>query len=1223
MQTSEIIKLLEHRLAEAEAQLAKTESAHRAREKRQAFLLELSDALRPVSDARDIQKTTTRMVGTHLGVDRAMYAEVDGALGAETGTVHAQFVRPPASDGSATVEVFPHQFTFDQFGVHTMGARYRGEPLVVTDISSDPAFGAEERAAWQKAGVCAAIVAPLAKGGRLVAEFGIHCAQARNWTAEEVALVQEVAERTWATAERARAEAALRASEEKYRSLFQSMDEAYAVVEVLKDDAGDWVDFRFLDANPAFMDHTTMPYPVGKTATELLGKPNPRWTKLYGKALDTGKPMRIEETEHTLGRTFDLNIFSLDRRSNRVAVLFTNITERRRAEAALIESEKKYRSLFESMDQGYSLNEVVRDAEGHAVDIRYIEHNPALARLTGVPASEATGRLASEVFLGLDRYWIDILDRVVTSGVSEQVEHELSPIGRWYQSKFYPVGGDRCASLFDDITERKMIEGARRENEERQAFLLKLSDALRAEPDTDAVAYRALTLLSDHLNLDRCYITYYRPEDDEAVFPYQVGNDTVPPLPPSVRLSDFPEAYAEVHERTFVINDDFERRGLSETERANSEALGMRAMLASTLRKGAHLPLASMAAVSSRPRQWTQAEIALVEETAERTWSAIERARADATLRENEERLSLAVEIGALASWDWDVKSSAVTWNDSHFLMQGYGVDEVIPSFEAWLARVHPDDRDEALALIENARDRKIVFAHDFRSQHPDGRIVWCSARGRFFYGADGRAYRMIGVMEDITERVEAESALRKSEERFQQFAGASSSGLWIRKADTMKMEFVSPAVAKIYGTEPDAFTGDVERWAAMIVPEDRETALAHIEQALHGEPAVHEFRIRRHDGTFRWIRNTDFPLYDDEGHVERIGGIVEDVTTAKMAVEHQAVLLAELQHRVRNIMAIIRSTVVRSAHGAVDVENYKTSLAGRLLALARVQTLLTRQANAGGSLRSILESEIGAQAHSENRYELTGPEIMLSPKAVEVLTLAFHELSTNALKYGALSVNDGKVLVKWTAFEKREKPWLAIDWIEEGAPPQPPPTRRGFGSELIEAKIPYELRGTGKTTIEPGGAHCHIEFPLRNAESILETDAPAPTRLYGGTVDMTGAPDLTGKNVLVVEDDYYVASDTAAALRGAGADVLGPCPTEEDALRLLEDENPTAVVLDLNLGGGGPRFKIAHKLVKRGTPFIFLTGYDPDVIPEDLSHVLRLQKPVALRDVVEALSKL
>lgn len=135
--------------------------------------------------------------------------------------------------------------------------------------------------------------------------------------------------------DRKHAEEALRASEQRYRALFESMDEAYAVVEVLKGQDGTWADFRFLEVNPAFIEHTSMPYPVGKTATELLGTPNPRWAQLYGQALDTGEALRVEETELTLGRTFDLNIFSLDRQQNRVAVLFTNITERREWEERL------------------------------------------------------------------------------------------------------------------------------------------------------------------------------------------------------------------------------------------------------------------------------------------------------------------------------------------------------------------------------------------------------------------------------------------------------------------------------------------------------------------------------------------------------------------------------------------------------------------------------------------------------------------------------------------------------------------------------------------------------------------------------------------------------------------------------------------------------------------------------------------------------------------------
>lgn len=944
-------------------------SAVRELEKRQSFLLELSDALRPVSEAREVQAITTRLVGTYLEADRAMYAEVDGKPGLEAGTIRAQFVRQ-AADGDTPVARFPDHFTFDPFGAHTMAARYRGDPLVVTDVASDPAFGASERAAWQKAGVCAAIVAPLSKGGRLVAEFGVHSVGPRDWTTDDVALVQEVAERTWAAAERARAEEAL------------------------------------------------------------------RW------------------------------------------------------------SEEKYRTVFESMDEGFLVHEMIRNEEGKVVDYRLLEANPAHQRATGLP-SETVGKLGSEFMPEVETHWLDLFHRVSTAGVAERSEMYNAPTSRWYNVQVSPVRGhDRIAMVFDDVTTRKQAETQLRESEERQTFLLRLSDAIRPYSDPTDIQGETTRLLRQHLNAGWCYYVDWNLDRKTGVVLRDSAREGLSSLAGVHDVSDALE-FLQVLEggAVLTVRDYASYDQLSMRIRQQFTALGFRSMVVAPLFKGDRL-IASLLVGDTEVRDWSASEASLLLEVAERTWVAIERGR--------------------------------------------------------------------------------------------------------------------------------AEEGLRDSEARFQQFANASAAGMWIRDAKTLGMEYVSPAIARIYGVEPDAFLGDMKRWAALILPEDREVALRHIAAARYGEAVVHEFRIQRpDDGTFHWIRNTNFPLFDPQGRVQRIGGLAEDVTEAKLLTEHQRVLLAELQHRVRNIMAMIRSTAVRSADGAGNVEDYKTSLAGRLLALARVQTLLPREANAGGSMRTILESEIGAQAHAENQYELTGPDIMLSPKAVEVLTLAFHELAANALKYGALSVSDGKITVQWTPFEKREKPWLAIDWVEEGAPPRPPPTRRGFGSELIEAKIPYELRGTGKTTITSEGARCHIEFPLREAESILETDAPMPTKMYGGTVDMTGAPDLSGKTVLVVEDDYYVASDTASALRSAGAIVLGPCGTEEDALEILQDKTPMAVVLDLNLGGGGPKFEIARRLIGRGIPFLFLTGYDPDVIPDELANVQRLQKPIALRDVVEAVSRL
>ena len=539
----------------------------------------------------------------------------------------------------------------------------------------------------------------------------------------------------------------------------------------------------------------------------------------------------------------------------------------------------------------------------------------------------------------------------------------------------------------------------------------------------------------------------------------------------------------------------------------------------------------------------------------------------------------------------------------------GRSVVEMLPGVESiWLDRYKQVARTGvALRVEDHQQDVDRWFDVFFTRIDQDGRFVAI-------------------VFNDITDRKRREIALRESEERFRQFADASASGLWIRDAATLGMEYASPAVEAIYGLEPDALLGDVTRWAGMIVPEDRDAALRHLEEARGGRTAIHEFRIQRaSDQVFRWIRNTDFPLHDDD-QVERVGGIAEDITEARLAVEHQGVLLAELQHRVRNIMAIIRSITARTGERARDVEEYRSLMAGRLLALARVQALLTRAANVSVGIRGIVQDEVSAQAQHEGQYVLDGPDVTISPKAAEVLTLAVHELATNALKYGALSVPDGKVTVSWHVFEKRGVPWLMFDWSEDGAPERPQPAadvprRTGFGSELIEGRVPYELGGKGKITIEPGGAHCHLEFPLKEGASVLETGAPQQAMVFGGALDMTGETGLSGNTILVMEDDFYLATDTARALKSAGADVIGPCSSEDAAFDAIEDDTPTGAVVDINLGPG-PSFEMARALRKRGVPFIFVTGYDEDVIPSEFDGVTRLQKPVDLKHIVRALAE-
>jgi DNA-binding response OmpR family regulator len=163
-------------------------------------------------------------------------------------------------------------------------------------------------------------------------------------------------------------------------------------------------------------------------------------------------------------------------------------------------------------------------------------------------------------------------------------------------------------------------------------------------------------------------------------------------------------------------------------------------------------------------------------------------------------------------------------------------------------------------------------------------------------------------------------------------------------------------------------------------------------------------------------------------------------------------------------------------------------------------------------------------------------------------------------------------------------------------------------------------LGGRGKVDITAHGAEALIEFPLKSGASILDTHAPIGNFVFGGSIDMRSESSLAGQRILVLEDDYYLAGDTANALRAAGAEVVGPFPQETPAIQAVYDGDLTGAVVDLNLGGG-PTFATARALRQAQVPFIFLTGYDRSSIREGFDEVPQLEKPVEPRQIVNTLN--
>lgn len=500
----------------------------------------------------------------------------------------------------------------------------------------------------------------------------------------------------------------------------------------------------------------------------------------------------------------------------------------------------------------------------------------------------------------MEPYWTETFDRVVRDRTPGRIEQFFSPLGRWFEINAYPAGDDRFIALYDDVTERKRAEMALHESVAREAFLLKLSDALRTEPSAEAIMNRALRMLLEQMRLDRCYVVIYRLAEDIAEVPQQVHDECLPPMPAQVRLSDFPKALQVAFDRTLVINDAAEMEGLSDSDRASFGGLGVCALLAATLRKGENNPLWAIVAASTSPQVWTQGEVSLVEDVAERTWAAVERTRVETALHESEVRFRLMIDAVPQIVWITD-RHGRMEFLNRQFV-NFTGADA-----EAWTAAemaanfMHPDDSGAVVAAFEVALATGEPFEIEHRIRSAACEQRWFLARAEPYRDAGtGEIVRWFGASIDIHDRREAEAALRESEALFRQFAEASSDVIWIRDAPRLQFEYVSSAFEAIYGaTFKRVFTGnDLRRWAKLILPEDRGSALDAFRRVREGERVNHEFRIRRaSDGALRWIRDTDFPILDEAGRVERVAGIGQDVTELKRA--EAAVAASEARLRV------------------------------------------------------------------------------------------------------------------------------------------------------------------------------------------------------------------------------------------------------------------------------------------------------------------------------------
>ncbi|MBR0756086.1 PAS domain-containing protein [Bradyrhizobium jicamae] len=348
----------------------------------------------------------------------------------------------------------------------------------------------------------------------------------------------------------------------------------------------------------------------------------------------------------------------------------------------------------------------------------------------------------------------------------------------------------------------------------------------------------------------------------------------------------------------------------------------------------------------------------------------------------------------------------------------------------------------------------------------------------------DGPPASGSGSPQNSLDQVDLARALREAEARFACFGEISTDVLWIRNADTLQWEYLSPAFEQVFGAPRDtALAGqDWIQWAEFILEDDRQQALGHIGRVCDGERAVFECRIRRAaDGATRWLRHSAFPMHDEHGHVTRIGCIGQDISALKHAADRQQALLWELQHRVRNTLAVIRVLVQRTAESSKTVQDFANHLDGRIAALSRIKAAIHRDPLAGFDLAELVfDALLGCAAHEGEHFTLDGPQLRLDAKAAESMGLAFHELATNAVEHGAFTSRLGRVEVRWRLEPRGAVSWLVLDWVERGMQGRAVvPSREGFGTALLQRLLRDNLNAEVTRRFEPDGFNCTIAFPL------------------------------------------------------------------------------------------------------------------------------------------------
>ncbi|KSV64751.1 hypothetical protein N183_34645 [Sinorhizobium sp. Sb3] len=457
-----------------------------------------------------------------------------------------------------------------------------------------------------------------------------------------------------------------------------------------------------------------------------------------------------------------------------------------------------------------------------------------------------------------------------------------------------------------------------------------------------------------------------------------------------------------------------------------------------------------------------------------------QRREADGAIRASEQRLKDLIESLPGAVYTTDAAGRLTSYNPAAAELWGrtpeLGTDEWCGSWRLYRPDGTPLPHDECPMAVA-LREKRTMQGAEAVAERPDGVRVPFLAYPTPLRDASGKVTGAVNMLVDITERKQAEAVAQRLAAIVE-----SSDDAIISKSLEGIVKSWNAGAERQFGYAADEIVG--QSIMTLVPPDRRDEEMDILARVRRGEHIQHYETLRqRKDGSEVWVSLTISPLRDAVGVIIGASTIARDMTERRRADEHRKTLMGELNHRVKNTMAVIQSIAAQTLGHASTLEEAREAFGSRLINLSKAHDLLTRESWQSADLRKIVADTVKPLAGGESRFQIEGPSIRLSPSAALAVAMALHELSTNAAKYGALTSEDGRVSIAWQLHGKGDERKFVLRWQESGGPPVVQPTRKGFGSLLIERALASELRGEVHVGYEITGLECTIIAPISASE--------------------------------------------------------------------------------------------------------------------------------------------